>query len=429
MIQAFHRTMAQGAVLLVTVGCWFEPRALAQDGVASRIGIDEAIDVSGGIAESAAGDLTGDLRVDIVVRIGSHLYLVLAPATFDLCTPLDEFAAQGTTSVAVQPRNETKPDRVVATGAAGLTRWEFDGTTFQPTVLDRDAAWVDATNLIVEDVNGDGLPDAMALASDGGAVAIALGLESGDFGSVVARSFEGAYTVYDIETVRWIEGAERQIACMTGLDVVFLDHGGQTVAEPIPLLGTGGRMRGIEEGGTTEALVLLEPSGPTTQLLSVKRPVEVQEPGFTVNWLDFGPLGSGDVDGDGDDDLLGVPRFPTDPVSLLFLNTTGDDPRPPGTPTYSLTPGTFVAVTFAALGTQITSQNAHPVFEDLDLDGDLDVFLGVQGAPDCWLQRNSLESESAYRPVWDPLRTYVMKRPRKAWSFRRSSTCLRFRPR
>jgi hypothetical protein len=141
----------------------------------------------------AVGDLNGDGRLDLAVSnvLSSNISVLLGngDGTFQ---PQVTFPLQSQPSgVAIGDFNrDGKLDLAVAEGAIAILLGNGDGT-FQPAV----AYGSDAENLVVADINGDGIPDLVVGVSDTVSTGIMLGNGDGTFRDQKSVSIGGAGSV------------------------------------------------------------------------------------------------------------------------------------------------------------------------------------------------------------------------------------------
>ncbi len=332
-----------------------------------------------------AGDVTGDLLPDALLLNGGKPVLVYGPAIYRSVFELDPGQVV-VNDIAYLPPDETEVrGAFVAVGPQGA--WilsTYDGGSFEATPVPA-ASWEGATRVLVGDVDGDGASDLVGL-SETGALLV---LEDLRGGAPVETEIEMPAPVFDLAPLAW-NGAGPEAIALLRADGFFVVDGDGDVLDSIPGPVLGGIVSPLSEAGAPGDRCALVFAAGGAQFLLVVDALGFEPP------IELGPLGvyavaAGDVDGDGNDDLVLVHGTSHETAVLHNASASG--------------PATFVAsqVEIVDLAPGVTpppTASAWPALCDFSLDGDLDllVFVEATGAF-AFLENQELAVEAGHAAV------------------------------
>lgn len=255
-----------------------------------------------------AGEFNGDHALDAVVMDGPRPKLVVSAATHEngIAAPLDA------NDLAVLPGVVAGKDLLVTVGADGLVVHErHTGSGAVPsswtstTIRGASSSWSGAKLVRVGDLDGAGGLDVVGIAANGRDVLLELGDGLGGFTSAPGFT-PPAQSVYGLELVDWrangdTSGAD-EIALLTNLGPAVAETSGALLwymtwtASPM-------RMTAVRDGSTgPERLAFVFKIGTVDRLL-LRGDAGAEGP-YALGTGGVVAIASGDVDGDGDDDLF-----------------------------------------------------------------------------------------------------------------------------
>lgn len=316
-----------------------------------------------------AGEFTGDLDLDAFVLDRGEPILLIRPEAFG--TALHSGIAA--TDLALLPRSAGEDrDSVVAAGAAGLTRLRWNGATQE---LEAAAfgvpGWEGARELRTGQLDGQLGHDVAGLASaaiDDRRVLRAL--SDGAGGLVAAAAIQTANPAIGLESFDYDGDGADELLVLTAAGLEFYDSDGSldglypTALPP--------RFACPLRGFTPERVaVFWSLGGAGAQFVSV-----FSQAG-TVGPFALGPQGAfracaGDLDGDGDDDLVLATKNAN---AVKVLRGRSAD----GGSAFDLTAAPIETWSYGDPARAPAWLNAGPALGDFDHDGDVDALAPVQG--------------------------------------------------
>lgn len=319
--------------------------------------------------EVVAGEFTGDLQLDAIVRNGATLELAVAPEVFQAKIETGTYP----TGFAALPGVVAGKDLLLVADDLGLHLLELDAQSEDWVVtrlFDEESDWAGAIQLAVGDLDGlDGL-DVVALGAAGNQVLRAFGAGDGTFVEGTPLTTFGL-TCYALRLLDWraegdIPGTD-EIALASPSGVGVLEADGtylEGILIPAPNLG----LAVIADSGTQLERLVLKAKVNGIDLLRLYGDLQ------STTFFPIGPAGvvsmsTGDADGDGDTEL--------------FLSVNSErkfwvlENQSPAQPTFDTT-----NVQEYAYGSPLrdpTWSLAGLAVADFDSDGDADVLAPAQG--------------------------------------------------
>ncbi len=346
----------------------------------------------------SAAELTGDERADVVLLDGETIHVLYGPGDYRLV---------GTTGLTVKDfavvtgYGLAGRDSLVYSDASGLRHaWftfaETDGNDdhFETEEL-HVGEWANARRVLV--MQRPDRVDLAGIATNGTDVILLADV----FGSHMQMpTIPSSNQIFDLAVLDWDGGPAFELVTLStdGLRVRRLD--GSLVTHVPGNLVSGLLVPFQQEGYGHDrvAAVVGHPLG--NELLVVADASTVVGGSLLELPLDLGPAGvcglaAGDVDADGDDDLLLNWRYSD--VLPLGRNQSDDVP-PDGLPTFTYDPQDELDL---GHGTgSMDEQAGWPVFVDADLDGDLDLLVALEVQQEVALARNTTQDHAAGLPLF-----------------------------
>lgn len=327
---------------------------------ALTVAVPHAARLSGAFGRVHVLEANDDERPDVVTTFGTVPVVLYAPSNSQTSLPILGCVA---TELAVLPA--LGRDEILAATAAGVTRYRYMevSPSGRPGYLDSplgDASLAGCRSLQVADLNGDGLADLSALAANGAAVLRAHGTPGGAFD--MAPPIALAQPAERLVVLDWL-GAPA-FALVTGAEVRFVDFAGATL-DGFQFVGSiVDAVRVRENAPSAGALAVLTVSGGGLTRVTVVRPGSIVDGPVDLGAMDGVAFYAGDIDQQGDDDLVVTGRGD----GMLRVLMHGG----PGTATYPLSGVSTLTVLDEMFDP--STQRANAVVADFDLDGDVDVF-------------------------------------------------------
>ncbi len=286
-------------------------------------------------------------------------------------------------------------DALAVVDAGGLRLVRFDPPSWS-FVVDPIAAgaWAGARKVRAADLNGDGLDDLLGVAADGSTLLQLLAQGS----PATFQSGGSAATAFEVRqmcTLQWNADPGLEVAVLSNWGIQVLEPEGTLLAQ-WPAVMPGGTMARLRQAGqATDRLAWITAWAPPAQqwLMTLA-------PGGAVNdLLDLGALDAfaavgGDYDLDGDDDLLVSHHFSNE---LIWFENQRGSSNPLG-PSFALLQQQMTLFRVGPPGAGATLNQAWPVVDDLDSDGDLDLLYAAETSMTLELLRGEEVAEQAFVP-------------------------------
>ncbi len=338
-------------------------------------------------AASLAGDFNGDLHVDVLSLSSDQPVFLFGPGSYS--SMMEHSVTCHHAAVAQEPTSQEIS--LLLTTSTGLVRSWYSS-------LDRDflwspvasgPEWVDARRVVIQEpATGPGV-DALGVSSDGLKVLfISDVLGSATMGSDLRLSSE----ILDLASVQWSGGSRPETAVLTKQSLQVFSGGLMVDSHPV-LFDSGRILRFRQEGFSHDRVVLIGKNRSLPDsLLYVVDHLGMEAPVSTG--MDIVGSVMGDVDGDGDDDLL---LSTTGETVLRYLPNNSNGNPPAGGPTFAAVPGATVDLGHGSA--PATQRSGDPLLEDLDGDGDLDLLLTLPEHGQYLLLPNQSRSVSDHQVI------------------------------
>ena len=351
-----------------------------------------------------AGDFTGDGSLDAVVMDGDSPLLLVSPEAFDTAIPVqDGSTLVHASDIAVLFGGAVDSARLLTVGVDGLERWtRIPGAWNRSTVRGVGTRWADAMMVRTGDLDGANGLDIVGIGRslESGLTTRVLIETSDGSGGYITSSFSCAGAAYDIHMLDWdddsVSGSDAtdEIAVVTDLGVEVYEADGSFVAyfawSLSPMLSA---VIG-HETSTAERLALVTQWGTQNQV-SVFGQGGIEVP-IAIGNVGVVRVAAGDLDGDGDEELL--LSVNSAPVFCVLENLS---PPNPGS-TSSTFDGATIDLRAFGVPRNTSLNDAGIVTGDFDQDGDIDVFPPAQGsgsvAGEAFVYRWDNVVETDYRP-------------------------------
>jgi hypothetical protein len=346
--------------------------------------------LDGPFRRTCALELNGDFRADALVLVGDQVVCSFSPGIYHALVALPRSAVD--VCAAGSHEMQGREDFLVTSDRPRLERWWLDKDTLEFEFRSLGSPmWAGVTELNAADVTGDDLSDVLGVTADRQAVIfLAHPFTTGGEGFLALGR-----TIHRLTPIEWDGTAGQEIALLTseGLGVYELD--GTTRYE----LGTDGndsdRFCAVHvEGQPFERLSgLFQVSGGAYYLLATDMNML---DAFT--WTLLGPIlpvavTSGDYGGEGYGDVC-ISHKTTGQL-LFFENQSAS-----GAPAFTWDDYALWDPTKDGTGAGPAPQNqAHALLEDLDQDGDGDVFFPVEEDHDIAMLRNDTLDHLEHAPT------------------------------
>jgi hypothetical protein len=323
---------------------------------------------------STAGYFDRSGYPDVVVLSQQTPHILSSPGAVNALYAIEQ-APGGCTVVATSYQGLTpkgrREDKLLVSNGAGLYRWwRFAQWPTPQWQLELGTDWASLRQLVVADVNADGLDDLVAICADQRRIRVRLGAASG-YGQEYTALI-GA--IFSLATINWDADPAREIAVATASGLRIFDYDRVDRAPIATINGTASSaaMLATLRNGNTEFLTMTANNGGVWSLYRVD---SLNPASTTLGNLDLVACAVGDMNGDGDDDLLYSKRSSHRATAMFqfpgrqFLHAPGYAYEVPligsiATPNDSIGPA--------------PANNAVPALADFDADGDADIVHAVE---------------------------------------------------
>lgn len=332
------------------------------------------------VSRTIAGDLTHDLRPDVVMLQEGDVVLAYGVDTFQTTALLP------TSAVGTEVRDiEWYPNAdgtlsLLSLAAEGLRKVDYDPDTQQfSSTTSMLAEWNSARAIRRADLGGSSLPDYVSVSASGSRIQYLVDY-TGTTGTELAKTVVGA-PILEVEPIDWSGAAPDEISVRLATSVRVYSSsgaclfsasasGGTRVLEPVRCTGESDERLAYVEvtSGTGDDWLIVVGSTAATSSL------HLGAFGITA-------AGAGDPDGDGDTELM--LSHEANHQRLLLMNQSG------ATPFVLEGVGVYVA----GPTTPAPGNRSEPCFDDFDGDADQDLAVAVQSGNTLRVHRNDLVDE------------------------------------
>ena len=354
-----------------------------------RLGASFFSSVTGPFQRTCVLELNGDSRSDALILVGNQVVCSFSPGIYHALVALPSSAVD--VCAAGPPETQGRESFLVTSDRPRLERWWLDDSLEFEVRAAGGPVWAGVTELNAADLTGDGLADAVGVTADHQSVIyLAHPLTPGTEGFLALGN-----TIHRLTPIEWDGTAGQELALLTsdGLGVYELDGTARYQ------VGTDGddsdRLCAVQvEGQPFERLSgLFQVSDGSYYLLATDSNMI---DAFTWTWL--GPIlpvavTSGDYGGDGYGDVC-ISHKTTGQL-LFFENQSAS-----GAPAFTWDDYALWDPTKDGTGAGPAPENqAHALLEDLDQDGDGDVFFPVEQDHEIAMLRNDTLDHLAHAPT------------------------------
>lgn len=341
-----------------------------------------------GFGRLVLAELDGDAAPEGIVLAGGVAVVLWKVAVHDAPEPIefptaappdsvvDLATLPGTGPIQVGPG---ATDAVVMTDERGLFLVTYEDEDFpDPTVL-AGGAWVNAGPLHVDDLDGDGEPDVLALSADKRSILRFFpgsGLEAAPIAMPLA--------MLDVVAVDWFGDGSRELVALTARGLAVLDPtSGNQLAAIGHLSSTGciARFRAADAAGGELLAWTRAAGGGGSELVVVQQGLHEGPWPLTFDLcsasLSIQPLAllAGDYDGDVNDELVLVHE--TNLTAVVLANLGEEEPGLPPVPHFEPSSTSAFDVVSLASNPLVPGNVGVPAFAQLDGDGPEDLVFPV----------------------------------------------------
>ena len=352
--------------------------------------IDWTTPKTGVIGRTTVGDIGSGSGLSAVVIRGGRASCVLSPASHGAMWLIDGVATDAAFVAGIGPAGT---DVLAVVSPTGLVL-----KTYDPDAPDRfsvesvaAAGWVDAQLVRAGDLDGDGDADLIGVGVDRRTVLTLYNDGANGWLSGASFQVQSDRVVRDLAVIGWTGATPREIAVCSTWGTEIFDPSGvrlwwrrsyQTDNLIAVVREVGGPSPSLERiamvyrtlNGAKQTVAIADAAGDEDD-------VTLHVAGAAQ--LDVVGVAAGDVDGDGDDDLLLAHRSDHDLRLLYNLRGAQSGGSFATEPSFAYAPGTIGvtdAVTIGVPGVAMIENQAVPVLDDLDGDGMADLFCPVYDA-------------------------------------------------
>ncbi|MCC7170932.1 MAG: hypothetical protein IT459_10820 [Planctomycetes bacterium] len=339
---------------------------------------------------AAVGDFDGDRHTDFVSLLvnpstGSGEVLFVQAA--DVYQSLHSLGTRTAADLVGWPgAGVDKTDAFLSIGSGGVSLWTL-GTNDQIEPTSILGSPLSGGKFIRGPVSGTAIGNhAFVVVGSDARTVHKLYRSGGTWTSSVIRT-HGA-DILDVEILDWNGSGDRDIALMTasGLTVIDTSNTVLSSASASGVCITTVRHKGRS---TDQLAWVTNVTGTSNQKIHVVGD-GVTETGIVIGPLDVADVAAGDLDADGDSEVLLSHRFSGDQVILVNVSTTTTNSE-------SFSWSAYELYTLAGWGVSFASNAATPVIADLDADTDLDVAFLCQPTTRLEIARNQRVEENDLR--------------------------------
>lgn len=350
----------------------------------------------GAFRRTCALELNGDFRQDALVLVGDQLVCTFSPGIYHALVAVPRSAVDMCPLLSGRPRE--RDSFLVSSERARLERWQLDPLALEFELVGSIGApiWAGATELHAADLDGDGIDDILGLSADRQTVIqLAAPFQAGAE-EFLARN-ESIHRAIPIE---WDGTAGAEIALLTPSGLGVYEPDGQQLF----LLASGGgdndRFCAVKVAGQSRerlAALLEGPEGEHALVALDRDKIDAPTP---LGLIDPVAIVSGDRDGDGHGDVCISHK--SSGMLIYFHNQKAVEEH-----SFGWNDAEFWDPTSNGTGSAPAPENeAHPLIQDLDQDGDGDLYFPVEAAGAISMLRNVAKShldsgptvaESAYQ--------------------------------
>lgn len=339
---------------------------------------------------AAVGDFDGDRHTDFVALLvnpstgSGEVLFAQAP---DVYQSLHSLGTRTATDLVAWPgAGADKTDAFLSVGSHGVSLWTL-GTNDQiePTTI--LGSPLTGGKFIRGPVSGTAIANhAFVVVGSDSRTVYKLYRSGGTWTSSVLRT-HGA-DILDVEVLDWNGSGDRDIALMTATDLTVIDTSNSVLSSAS---ASGVCITSVRhKGRTSDQLAwVTNVTGTSNQAIHVVGN-GVTETGIVIGPLDVADVAAGDLDADGDSEVLVSHRFSGDQVILVNVSTTTSSSE-------SFSWSAYELYTLAGWGVSFASNAATPVIVDLDADADLDVAFLCQPTTKMEIARNQRIEENDLR--------------------------------
>lgn len=352
---------------------------------------------NGPFQDAQAGQFTPDRVPDVIVLKGNTAVFSYGPALYNAFHNV----ATGVQSMTVIPRGAPSGlDALATIQSSGLAiHWPRAETSAFITTLLNDSQWIGATNLHCVDLDQQNGADLVAIDANGKKLLRAVNMGPGIYISeskITLSNF--AETMIPVE---W-DGDERtEFALAHNQGLSILDGDGTSLREETSASG-GLLCRFQDRTSSTDNLAWMPTSSsPTKEVLIVLDPSGVEHP-LTMNTIGTVAIRAGDLDQDGNDDLVLSGKVSHN--LAVFINQ--QKPQSAST-TFSLGLEDFFLIGISKPPSAPAPYcEAPPLISDLNGDKDLDIYFTVESQQEFVLISNNQVDETTLVPQLQNLMSY-----------------------